>query len=78
MQQEFIKEFINQKAKPKYISKVDDVIRALFKNIKTNITFNEALKVSNKIDEKLLSTFQSYILKGANPRPNAVNLRNSI
>jgi LCP family protein required for cell wall assembly len=64
MQQEFIKEFINQKAKPKYISKVDDVIRALFKNIKTNITFNEALKVSNKIDEKLLSTFQSYILKG--------------
>ncbi len=52
-QQSFIKELIRQKTSLKYMTKINDIIDEVFKNIETNITLSDALKLStniNKID----------------------------
>lgn len=44
-QQRFIKEVIRQKANIKYFSKADELVKATFKYLETNITTDEAVKI---------------------------------
>lgn len=42
----FFKAFIDQKLKPKYILKADQILREVFSNVKTDVPFTEAVKYS--------------------------------
>lgn len=44
-QQSFVKEVLRQKLNVKYISKADDIVRTIFKYVKTNISMNDALRI---------------------------------
>ncbi|AUS96527.1 hypothetical protein CDQ84_17325 [Clostridium thermosuccinogenes] len=48
-QQRFLKELIRQKANPIYFAKVNDVLNEIFKNIETNMTTSDALKMTQNI-----------------------------
>jgi len=65
-QQNFIKEFVKQKAKITYLSKVNDIIDAIFENLKTNISLSEVLnQISNfNIKEFNMDKINTYILPG--------------
>jgi len=67
-QQNFIKELIRQKAKLKYITKFDDILNVIFKNIDTNIEMDEILKLSQNINKVNASEIDMFKLPGTDVR----------
>lgn len=63
-QQDFIKELIKQKANIKYISKADDIISILFKNIDTNVSAPDAVKLSQNLVKLNVSEINTFTLPG--------------
>ena len=63
-QQEFIKELIKQKVNIKYISKIDDIINIVFKNITTNISPAEAVKFAKNLGKLKVGEINAFTLPG--------------
>ncbi|MDO4749100.1 MAG: LCP family protein [Eubacteriales bacterium] len=65
-QQEFVKEVVRQKAKPQYISRVDDLFEVISENLETNYTLKEMtsknhLSLAQRLD---LQNIEAYQLPG--------------
>ncbi len=63
-QQSFLKELIKQKASLRYISKVDDIINIMFKNITTNMSSGEAVKMAESLIRLKVNEINTYTLPG--------------
>jgi|LSQX01.1.fsa_nt_gb LCP family protein required for cell wall assembly len=64
VQQEFLKELANQKLKLEYLSKADDIIKEVFKNIDTDIGLAEALKAVRIFKALQSGEFSAFQLPG--------------
>lgn len=64
MQVKFIQAFINQKLKIQYLSKFNAVINYAFKNIITNMTLTDALKLTSGVLKVSSDNFNSFRLDG--------------
>jgi len=63
-QQNFVREVIRQKAKISYISKADDILKVVFKRVKTDLTTNEILKLLSNIDKLDYKDIEMFKLPG--------------
>jgi LCP family protein required for cell wall assembly len=64
MQVKFIKAFMNQKLKIQYLPEFNSVINYVFQNIITNMTLNEALKLTSGVLNISSDEFNSFRLDG--------------
>lgn len=63
-QQQFIKEFVKQKFKPQYLSKIDDIFEVISKNVRTNYTMRDLLSHLDLIQKVDIDYIGSYQLPG--------------
>ena len=70
MQQKFIKELIKQKANIKYISKMDDILKEVFKNVKTNMSMNDAMKLAYNASKLNSENVNSFTISGDSQNKN--------
>ncbi|MCX8131832.1 MAG: LCP family protein [Clostridia bacterium] len=63
-QQNFIKELIRQKANILYLPKFNKILDMVFDRIETNVTLNEALKMSNNITQIKADNVTTFKLLG--------------
>ena len=63
-QQEFLKEFFRQKLQPQYISKAPELIKEIYKFVKTNFSVADAIRYSGMLKKIDPSTFETYVLPG--------------
>ncbi len=63
-QQEFLKEFLRQKLKPQYISKIDDLFQVVQDNVRTNYTMKDLLGHLYLVQEIDVNEIGSYQLPG--------------
>ncbi|MHB8065541.1 MAG: LCP family protein, partial [Ruminiclostridium sp.] len=71
MQVQFIREFISQKLVIQYLPKFNSVINYAFKNIITNMTLTDALKLSSGLINISSDNFNSFRLDGEDKVINA-------
>lgn len=61
MQQNFLKAIFEQKLTPQYITKAPQIVKEVYKNVKTNFAVNDALRyvsMAKKMTSESLSTFE--------------------
>ncbi len=63
-QQSFIKEVIRQKANIAYLPKLNSVINAVFDKLETNVSINDALRLSNNITSVKADAVTTFKLLG--------------
>lgn len=63
-QQDFIKEFIKQKLSLYYLPKLNNLITTVFESIETNLSLNEALKMSGYLGKISSSNIKWFTLPG--------------
>ena len=63
-QQQFIKEFVKQKFKPQYLSKIDDIFEVISENVRTNYTMRDLLNHLDLIQKVDINYIGSYQLPG--------------
>jgi polyisoprenyl-teichoic acid--peptidoglycan teichoic acid transferase len=64
IQQDFLKELINQKATISYLPKLNNIIDVVFNNLETNITQNEIFKVLKSISGFSTDNVQMFMVPG--------------
>lgn len=64
IQQDFLREFIDQKLKLTYISKIDDIIKTIYNNLETNIPLFNILDILLNITEFKSENLDIYMLPG--------------
>jgi polyisoprenyl-teichoic acid--peptidoglycan teichoic acid transferase len=64
MQQNFIKELLKQKANVFYLTKLNDILTYVFKNVKTNMQLDDALKMSQNIGKVGSNELKSFKISG--------------
>lgn len=69
-QQNFIKELIRQKANIYTISKVDDILMTVFKNLDTNMDMNDALKLVPSASRLNINKVKMFKLPGTSYESN--------
>lgn len=63
-QQDFIREVIRQKTDVKYITKLNSVLKSIFKNIKTNMSFKTVTRLMYNIKELNVDNMKTYRIAG--------------
>lgn len=63
-QQKFMEALAEQKLKPEYISKIDDLYSVIKENVRTNLTFTDIMRILNAALDVDLSEMESYQLPG--------------
>lgn len=63
-QQNFIKEVIRQKLNFVYLSKLPEIINIVYKNLDTNITMNEVLKLIKSVPDLKTENVRMHVLPG--------------
>ena len=63
-QQKFMEALAEQKLKPEYISKVDDLFDVIRENVRTNLAFTDIMRILNAALDVDLSEMESYQLPG--------------
>jgi polyisoprenyl-teichoic acid--peptidoglycan teichoic acid transferase len=69
-QQEIIKAIVKKAASVGSITKYDDVIKAIGKNMKTNLTFDEMMALASYVASGSNLNIESYALKGSDDYTN--------
>lgn len=64
MQQRFVKELIRQKANVFYLGKVNEILAYVFKNVKTNMQLDDALKMAQNIGKLGSNELKSFTISG--------------
>lgn len=71
MQQKFIKELIRQKANVFYITRINEIMTYIFKNVKTNMELDDALKMCQNISKLGSNELKSFKISGTSENGGA-------
>ncbi len=63
-QQEFLKELVKQKLKPRYLSKASKLAKAISEHVKTNFSVAEGLKYIKMLKKMDVETVETHMLPG--------------
>lgn len=72
MQLKFIQEVIRQKVNVQYLSKINDILDVVFKNIRTNVTLNEAIRLSSGLNKLNSNEVKMFKLSGDDKKISSI------